>query len=85
MCTICHGSGWIVASCKKQGGIFGFRCSCYKANYLSKTIPEWNTHRHGINFQPDSEVIHAPLPDFKKKAAEPVEYDLEYDLEDLPF
>jgi hypothetical protein len=87
MCTLCNTTGWIVATKKEGGGIYGFRCSCYKANYLSKTIPAWNSHRYSSDFLPDNQVNHAPLPDFKMKASDPEASKPlpEYDLEDLPF
>jgi hypothetical protein len=89
MCNFCKGSGWIVASNKKQGSIYGFRCSCYKGNYLSKSIPEWNTRKHSLEYTADFEQTVAIIPDNKIKASDPEAtkpvYASEFDDSDLPW
>ena len=55
-CMSCDGTGWVVATARSNGAVFGFRCPCPIAGHkkLSLKIPEWNTFK-SAQFKPDFE------------------------------
>ena len=79
MCVKCSGSGFVVATHKKNGGLYAFRCLCAESRSrgISEKITPW-TDRLCREFEPDQ--FTPEFPDPKKFIINPKEK-----TEDVPF
>lgn len=71
MCSMCNGSGFVVAIHKKSRASYGFRCSCYRSTRYAKIIPEWSEQKHRAEFDVEFASMFVSTPDFKTRAADP--------------
>lgn len=75
MCSGCKNSGFITATHRETGNLYGFRCTCHRAGGLSNRIPIWKNHFKST-YLPDFETVKAftKPTDFKTRAADPESY-----------
>lgn len=78
-CVKCSGSGWVVATHKKNGGLYAFKCLCSssRGRSLAASIPAW-VDKYYKDYEPDNFV--PSFPDPKGKIIEPKKLD-----DDIPF
>jgi len=68
-CFSCKGSGAIVATHRKTGYIYAFKCSCNSYPDRNKNYPLWLS-KHGHKYKAD--FIDSPPPDPRQAAADQI-------------